>query len=122
MLSPFSRGFHRKTGLVISIVIMTALCTLAAVVPIEAGDDRHDVQRALAIGEVVPLQQLFERIRRDFGGRVLKVELEQENHEDNLRWIYEAKILTTNGHVLELYYDAQALELLDVEGSYEYDE
>jgi uncharacterized membrane protein YkoI len=90
--------------------------------PIEADDDRHDAQRAVDSGEVVPLHRLLTRIHRDFNGRVLKVELEREYYEGNLKWIYEAKILTANGHVMELYYDAQALELLNVEGSFEDDE
>jgi uncharacterized membrane protein YkoI len=119
MVSTFSRGFYKSTGLVVATVITISLY---AVTPIKADSDQHDVQRAIDSGEVVPMQQLFAQIRREFGGRILKVELEQEHYEGNLRWIYEAKILMTNGHVLELYYDAQNLELLNREGSYQDDD
>jgi uncharacterized membrane protein YkoI len=118
MVSNVSRGIDGRIGRVIAMVIATVLSASVTVTPTEADDDRHDAQRAVAAGEVVPLQRLFARIRKDFDGRVLKVGLERENYAGEIRWIYEAKILTASGNVLELEYDARALELLDVEGRY----
>lgn len=62
---------------------------------------------------------LLERVREDFGGRVLKIELESESAGGARRWVYEAKLLTPQGHVIEAEYDATTLELLDFEGERE---
>ena len=122
MVFNFLSGFGRATSSAIVMVIASLLSAFTAVAPVEADDDRYDVQRAIDSGEVVPLQRLFTRIRRDFDGQVLKIELERENYGGDIKWIYEAKILTPKGHVLKLEFDAQALELIDIEGRYEYDE
>ena len=113
-----SAGLSPRSAMVIAILLGFSV----ALEPVRADDDRREAQRAISAGEVASLQRLLTQIRRDFGGRVLKVELEQEHYAGNLKWIYEAKILTDSGHVVELEYDARALELLEVEGHYEYDE
>ena len=83
--------------------------------PLEADEDEYDVGAPLEAGEVMPLDRLLARIRRDVGGRVLKVELERET-DDGPGWLYEAKVLTPEGHVLKLEYDAKTLELLEIKG------
>jgi len=68
-------------------------------------------------GDVVPLQQLFAEIHAEFPGRILEVELDDD---DGDKWIYEVKVLTPQGHVLKLEYDAVSLELLEVKGRREF--
>ena len=72
----------------------------------EAGPPPADVQ---------PLDRLLARLRAEFPGRVLKVELEYED-DDGAGWIYEIKLLTPQGHVLKLDYDARTLELRELKG------
>ena len=122
MISDFTHGCLRRVIPLDASVLAILLSTFETITPIEADDDRHVVERAIESGEVESLQRLLARIRQDFDGRVLKVELERENYAGRLRWIYEAKILTDSGDVLELEYDAQALELLEVEGRRSRDE
>lgn len=84
--------------------------------PARADDDDEDaIGRALAAGEVQPLQPLLERIRAEFPGDVLTVELEHEDDRGR-RWVYEVKLLTPTGDVLRLDYDAGTLELLSIKG------
>lgn len=64
----------------------------------------------------MPLESLLTHIRQDFGGRILKVELERENHAGGLTWVYEAKVLTPDGRVLKLEYDASNMKLLKLKG------
>jgi uncharacterized membrane protein YkoI len=66
--------------------------------------------------EVAPLRELFARVRERFPGNVLEVELEQEEHGRQAGWVYEVKLLTADGHVLKLSYDAINLELIEVKG------
>ena len=49
------------------------------------------------------------------GRVVLKVELDQEWRITGRIWVYEAKILTPEGDVLKVEYDARSLELIEVE-------
>lgn len=66
--------------------------------------------------EVVPLTDLLAVIHKKHPGRVLDVELEQEEYGDTEIWVYEIKMFTRRGRVYELEYDAVTLRLLNVEG------
>ena len=83
---------------------------------VQARADDADLERALQAGEIVPLNDLLARIRKDFAGRLLQVELEQEDIAEGSGWVYEAKVLTPEGNVLKLEYDARSLELLEIRG------
>lgn len=81
-----------------------------------AGDDEDDFHKALKAHKIVSLQQLLAHVHRNFHARILRVELERWIHGDRMIWVYEAKIMTPEGNVLELEYDASSLELLQLEG------
>ena len=66
--------------------------------------------------EVVPLRDLLAVIHKKHPGRVLDVELEQEEYGGTEIWIYEVKMFTRRGKVYELEYDAVTLKLLNVKG------
>lgn len=87
-----------------------------------SGDDGEEeaAEAALARGDARPVGDLLQRVRSKFTGSVLKVELEHED-EGEVFWIYEVKLLTPQGDVLELAYDASTLELIGLEGRYRED-
>ena len=101
-------------------VVVVALGLAVTALAARADDDHHQAPQAIAAGDVVPLEHLLSRIRQDFGGQVLKVELERED-DDDTKWIYEAKVLTAEGSVLKVDYDAKTLELLKLKGHYKRD-
>ncbi|MBF0448311.1 MAG: PepSY domain-containing protein [Magnetococcales bacterium] len=72
-------------------------------------------RQAVDSGDIVGLEWVLERARTQFPGHILKVELEDEE-ETPSGWIYEVKILQEDGSVIEVEYDAETLEVLDVEG------
>jgi uncharacterized membrane protein YkoI len=82
-------------------------------------DDQEAAEAALARGDARPVRELLERVARDFPGSVLKIELEDDGGS---AWVYEVKLLTAGGDVLELEYDADTLELLELEGRHRDDE
>ncbi len=92
--------------------------------PAGADEDGREIRNAVEAGEVVPLQDLLARIREEFQGRVVKVELERErrggkkrkHRGGKKRWIYEIKVLTPQGNVLKLEYDAKTMDLIKVRG------
>jgi uncharacterized membrane protein YkoI len=54
-------------------------------------------------------------VRRDFPGRILSIELEEEEDAPS-GWAYEVKVLAASGRVLEIELDSVSLERLAVEG------
>lgn len=96
------------------LLILGALAYAGAAGPVARADEAPIGDTAAA----APIGSLLERVRRDFEGDVLKVELETEDEIEGRteRLVYEVKILTPRGRVLELIYDARNLELLEVEG------
>ena len=108
-LAAFAR---RLLAFAMTFVIVSTL----AVAQTRADDDDADLERALQAGEIAPLNALLARVREDYAGRLLQVELEHEDVDEGAGWVYEAKVLTPEGNVLKLEYDARSLELLEVRG------
>ncbi len=72
--------------------------------PVAWADSDHDRARAaLVAGEVLPLDDVLQRVARQHPGHVLEVELEREDG----RWVYELKLLQGDGGVLKLEVDAR---------------
>ncbi|MFQ5773572.1 MAG: PepSY domain-containing protein [Kiloniellaceae bacterium] len=81
-----------------------------------AEEDEQSVRQAIEAGQITPLQDLMARIRREFPGRILKMALQRERFGNRPLWVYEAKVLTPEGNVLKLVYDARTTELLALKG------
>lgn len=72
-------------------------------------DGDHDRAKQLKeAGEILPLEQVIERAKKDHPGRLLEAELEEKKG----RFIYELELLDEEGIVWELKYDAKSGELL----------
>lgn len=102
--------------------------------PARAGDDHdlgHDHDRARAArdaGQVLPLAEILERVRREFPGEVIDIELEKGHHghrdhpggnraggdddREQARLVYEIKLRTAEGRIVKLVYDAGTGALL----------
>ena len=104
---------RRLAGLAASLLVAVAPFAQAF------GDDDDDAAAAAALarGDARPLEDLLQRVQAGFSGRVLKIELDDEG-DDDVSWVYEVKLLTPGGDVLELEYDAATLELIALEGRY----
>lgn len=98
---------------VLSAVTIAAALALSMAVPTRADDDDHDRARAaVQAGEVVPLGDVLAQAEADFVGDMVEAELEN----DHGRWVYELKLITPGGTLLELLYDAADKELLRARG------
>lgn len=88
-----------------------ALCASFGMVSSAQADGRRDHDRAraaLKAGEVLPLQEVLEKVQRSHPGELLEVELER----DNGRWVYELKLLQSGGRLLRLDVDAKTAAVL----------
>ena len=93
-------------------MVLCAPCWSAAV----AGDDHERARAAVAAGRILPLPVIVERALARFGGSVLDVEYEDDDegeHDGNRgRPRYEVKLLSADGRILKLDYDATTGELI----------
>ena len=106
MTSRSALPFHR---LILSGV---ALCLLIAS-PVLRADDHgsHELARqALEQGRVLPLRTVLDKIERDYQGQALKVEFEQ----DDGRFLYEIRLLQSDGRMVKLKVNAVDGRVLDI--------
>ena len=75
-------------------------------------DDHHNAAKARAAGQILPVSEILEDIRKKYPGEIVGFELEQEDG----RWVYEFKIITPESHFIEVYIDAKDKSLVKVEG------
>jgi len=88
------------------------LFCLALAAPALADEDGDETPPA----GLTPLALLLGHIRGQIPGNVLKVELERADHAGKQLWVYALKLLTPDGDVLKLRYDAKSLRLLEKRG------
>lgn len=84
------------------------LLALTGPAPAHAGGDHDRARAAVEAGEVLPLKLVLERLEREYPGQVLAVELEREHG----RWVYEIKLLQSEGRIVKLELDARTGDVL----------
>lgn len=72
--------------------------------PIKAEGDHDKARRALESGQVLSLQQILQKVSKEYPAQVIEVELEREK---NL-WIYEITQLASDGTITKLEVDAKS--------------
>ena len=97
-------------------VIATILAALIAGGSARAADESghaHDrALRAVEEGRILPLREILTRIDSTYPGQMIEAELEDEGGV----MVYEIKMLTRDGRVMTLFYDAGTGELLKAKG------
>ena len=102
-------GFSHPIGRIL--VAMLAAGALGIGSESWADDDDH----AKAPPNLAALDDVLTAVQSSHPGRILKIELESED-DGPAAWVYEVKLLTRAGHVLEVKLDAVSLEVVGVEG------
>lgn len=89
-----------SVALALLALVMTAYAPVA-----QAGDDDHDrARRAVEAGEIKPLREILTAAESAYGGQLVEAELERRGG----RMVYELKLLTVEGRLLKVYYDARS--------------
>lgn len=93
-------------------ILIVGLAATMVMSSIVFGESDHQKSRHLVEqGEILPLQKILDRLGQERAGRVLEVELENEDD----RYIYEIELLGEEGRVWEYEIDATTGEILDRE-------
>lgn len=96
----------RRLSILLLSLPVIALCAMA--LPVGADTDAATVRRLRESGEILPLEKILERARKERPGEVLETELERKG----ARHVYEVEILDAQGRVWKLKFDARSGELL----------
>lgn len=116
---------HSFARLPIAVMAFIVLSALFATAPMDARADNEDQERArqaMLSGEVRPLSELLERVESTYAGDIIEVELEEDDDgawlgpDGGAVFLYEIKLLTPQGNLVKLEYNAKNLELLTVDG------
>ena len=92
--------------------------------------DQERARAAVESGDIVPLSLILEKVEYLYYGSIIEVELEEEEDEGREReadddhngghfmsgFIYEIKLLTPQGNLLKLMFDARTAEMVQVKG------
>lgn len=106
-----------------AIPVLALAMLLAAPMTARAdSDDQERAREAMLAGDVRPLTELLAHVESMYAGEVIEVELEED--EIDARFgskgktvlLYEIKLLTPQGNLVKLKFDAKNLELLTVDG------
>lgn len=103
------QAVSRRLALALSLAGLLAWATP----PGARASDLRDHERARAAvlsGEAMPLADLRARLQRTHPGQWLELELEREEG----RWVYEVKLLQSNGQLMTLDVDARTGAVLQV--------
>ena len=73
--------------------------------------ERTTIRTAVEQGQLVPLPRILELAQNAVTGDVVKTELEMEDE----KLVYEIKILTSNGRIREVEFDAGTGAVLSIE-------
>ena len=79
--------------------------------PLYADDDNDEAKRLVESGEILALEVILKKARDIQLGKVLEVELERKRSKR----VYEIELLSPNGTVFELKFDAKTGEHLSTE-------
>lgn len=97
----------------IDAVCLAVLLAAAAVPGAQAGDAAR-ARAGVEAGRYVPLASILDWLDARYHGRVIEVELEEEEGDEPPT--YEVEWLTPQGRVVEFEFDARSGELLEREG------
>ena len=103
----------------VSAAILIALCAGqfggASAYGREKEHEEHDEDRARAAvqsGEVLPLEQVLAQLKGGVTGEISSIELEKE---DGI-WVYEFKVISPQGRMMEVSVDAKTGKLIGKKG------
>lgn len=78
---------------------------------IDIDEDQDEVYDAVQAGLVKPFSELYAMVEKDFHGRIIKVELDEDDNE----WTYELK-LVHESNIIKVDYDAATLAITEIKG------
>ncbi len=97
------------------LLVMLCAATTVGVTTVASAEENEqgsvDIESAMKSGEIVPLEEIIQRAKSQFPGKVTEIELGYSEG----RYVYEVDVMDDNGVKRELKLDARTAELLSSE-------
>ena len=93
-----------------TVIVLVAL--LLAPAAAHADGDHERARKALQAGQVLPLKTILDKATERFPGDLIEAELEEEHG----RMVYELKLISPEGNVMKLIFDARDGSLISAKG------
>lgn len=103
-----SRSVPSQRGAWFNVIVFVVLILILSPGAGLADGDHDRAKQLKEAGEILSLEQVIEKAKRDHPGQLLEAELEEKKG----RFIYELELLDQEGIVWELEYDAKSGELM----------
>ena len=91
--------------------LATALVVFALAGP-TAASEHNRARDAVRSGQILPLRAIAEKVRNQFGGKVIDVSLDRSGNPNS--WRYAVKVLQPNGRVIIVTVRASDAKVLGV--------
>ncbi|MEJ2765013.1 PepSY domain-containing protein [Photobacterium sp. MCCC 1A19761] len=79
---------------------------------VDISEDQDEVIEAVQQGRVQPYTALQLVVSQQLNGRIIKVELEQDDDQ----WVYELKLIDPENNIIKVKYDASSLTMIEIKG------
>ena len=93
------------------VILISLFCSNFSVLSEESDHDK--AIKAVNEGEILPLNQILESVNRNFDGRVISVNL-KDNEGGLFGWVYDIMIIDSKNNVRNLRVDAGTSTILSV--------
>jgi uncharacterized membrane protein YkoI len=95
----------------VSVMLLAVIMFISNIVYADDDTDQNEALRLLQEGKIVSLETILTKVNLIHTGKIIEAELEEKHG----RYIYEIEILSDDGIVWELKYDASSATLLSTE-------
>jgi uncharacterized membrane protein YkoI len=102
---------RRRLRLLLCLLLLLGSAPLAPV-PAAADNDQDRAREAVQSGQVRPLNQILKSVRRQYKGEVLDAQL----FDFGGQWVYQVRLLTKDGQVLDIAVDGRSGQIIGVQG------
>ena len=94
-------------------LIFLSLKILAQEIENNLANDHEKAIKAVNEGEILTLDQILQKINRNFDGRVVSINL-KDNEKGLFGWVYDIMIIDVNNKVKQIRVDAGTSTVLSV--------
>src|SRR5262245_12439059 len=102
---------RRRFRLLLCLLLLLGVAPLAPTAAV-ADNDQDRAREAVQSGQVRPLKQILKSVRKQYKGEVLDAQL----HDFGGQWVYQIRMLTKDGQVLDIAVDGQSGQIIGVQG------
>ena len=98
---------------IVFFLIFLSLKTFAQEIEKNLENDHEKAIKAVNEGEILTLDQILQKINRNFDGRVVSINL-KDNEKGLFGWVYDIMIIDINNKVKQIRVDAGTSTVLSV--------